>query len=47
LLMGYAPQSLRATWITFGILVAYLLVATLFLFRSKIFRRKQKKSAKE
>lgn len=35
LLLGYAPHSLKATLITLGILVAILVVFTLFLFRRR------------
>ncbi len=39
LLMGYAPQSLRATWITLGVLVAFWSVLTVFMLRTKIFKQ--------
>ena len=42
LLMGFAPQSMKATWITLGILVAFWAVLTVFMMRKKIFRRRQK-----
>ena len=42
LLMGFAPQSLKATWITLGILVAFWAVLTVFMMRKKIFRRSKK-----
>ncbi len=42
LLMGYAPQSLKATWITLGILVVFWVALTVFMLRTKIFRRKKK-----
>ena len=45
LLVGYAPQSLKATWITFGILVVFWVALTVFMLRTKIF--KQKKKTKE
>ncbi|MCQ2320228.1 MAG: hypothetical protein MJZ91_02715 [Bacteroidales bacterium] len=41
LLMGYAPQSLKATWITLGILVLFWIGLTLFMLRTKIFRKKK------
>lgn len=43
LLVGYAPQSLKATWITLGILVACWAAFTAFMLRTKIFKRKSKK----
>jgi ESS family glutamate:Na+ symporter len=42
LLMGYAPQSMKATWITLGILVVFWAALTVFMMRKKIFRRSQK-----
>ena len=42
LLMGFAPQSMKATWITLGILVAFWAVLTVFMLRTKIFKKKQK-----
>ena len=42
LLMGFAPQSMKATWITLGILVAFWAVLTVFMLRKKIFKKKQK-----
>lgn len=42
LLMGFAPQSLTATWITLGVLVVFWTALTVFMLRSKIFKRKQK-----
>lgn len=42
LLMGFAPQSLTATWITLGVLVAFWTALTVFMLRSKIFKRKKK-----
>ena len=41
LLMGFAPQSMKATWITLGILVAFWAVLTIFMLRTKIFKRKK------
>ncbi len=41
LLMGVAANSLRMTWITWGILVGFFLVMIFILFRSVIFRRKK------
>ena len=43
LLMGFAPQSLKATWITLGILVAFWALLTVFMLRTKIFKKKPKK----
>ena len=43
LLMGFAPQSLRATWITLAILVAFWAVLTVFMLRTKIFKKKTQK----
>ena len=42
LLMGFAPQSLTATWITLCVLVVFWTALTVFMLRSKIFKRKQK-----
>lgn len=42
LLMGYAPQSFKATLITFGILILFWAGLTLFLLRTKIFKKKRK-----
>ena len=42
LLVGYAPQSLKATWITLGILVVFWAALTVFMLRTKIFKRKKK-----
>ena len=42
LLMGYAPLSLTATWITLGVLVVFWIALTVFMLRTKIFKRKQK-----
>ena len=41
LLMGFAPQSLKATWITLAILVAFWIVLTVFMLRTKIFKRRK------
>ena len=43
LLMGFAPQSLKATWITLGILVEFWALLTVFMLRTKIFKKKPKK----
>ena len=40
LLMGFAPQSLKATWITLGILVVFWSALTVFMLRKKIFKKK-------
>ena len=42
LLVGYAPQSLKATWITLGVLVVFWIALTVFMLRTKIFKRKKK-----
>ena len=42
LLVGYAPQSLKATFITLGILVVFWAALTIFMLRTKIFKRKKK-----
>ena len=42
LLMGFAPQSLTATWITLGVLVVFWIALTVFMLRTRIFKRKQK-----
>ena len=41
MLKGYAPQSLNATFITLGILVVFWIALTLFMLRTKIFRKKK------
>jgi ESS family glutamate:Na+ symporter len=41
LLMGFAPQSMKATWITLGILIAFWAILTIFMLRTKIFKRKK------
>ena len=45
LLMGFAPQSLNNAWITLGILVVFWAVLTVFMLRTKIFKRKKKETA--
>ena len=42
LLMGFAPTSLNATLITLGILVVFWAALTIFMLRTKIFKRKKK-----
>lgn len=42
LLVGIAPQSLKSTWITLGILVVFWAALTVFMLRKKIFKKKQK-----
>ena len=39
LLMGYAPKSLQATWITLAILVVFWAGLTVFMLRKKIFKK--------
>ena len=41
LLMGFAPKSLNATLITLGILVVFWVALTVFMLRTKIFKRKK------
>ena len=45
LLAAFCPKSDKATYISFGILVAYFVVLNIILFRAQIF--KKRKSAKE
>ncbi len=47
LLVGYGPQSWEATLITFGCCVAVFTLFTLFLLRSKIFKKRCKKTLKQ
>jgi hypothetical protein len=42
LLLGFAPQGMQQTLVTLSILVLLFIILTLFLFRTKIFRRKKK-----
>lgn len=42
LVLGYAPNSLQATYITVGIVSVLWVVATLFLFRKRIFKKFKK-----
>ena len=42
LLMGYAPKNLTSTVITFGILFVFWAALTIFMLRTKIFKRKKK-----
>ena len=42
LLMGYAPQSLKATLITLGILIVFWVALTIFMLRTKVFKKKRK-----
>lgn len=42
LLMGFAPQSMTNAWITLGILVLFWVALTIFMLRTKIFKRKKK-----
>ena len=41
LLVGIAPQSMKSTWITLGILVAFWAILTVFMLRKKIFKKKR------
>ena len=41
LLMGFAPQSMKATWITLGIMIIFWVALTIFMLRTKIFKRKK------
>ena len=42
LLMGFAPQSMTNAWITLGIMVVFWAALTVFMLRTKIFKRKKK-----
>ena len=42
LLLGIAPQSLHSAWITLAILVVFWVALTVFMLRTKIFKRKKK-----
>ena len=42
LLIGYAPQSMKATMITLGVLIVFWAALTIFMLRTKIFKRKKK-----
>lgn len=42
LVLGYAPNSLQATYITVGIVSVLWVVATLFIFRKRIFKKFKK-----
>ena len=42
LLVGVAPQSMRLAWITLAILVVFWTALTVFMLRTKIFKRKKK-----
>lgn len=42
LLVGFAPQSMKATMITLGVLVVFWAALTIFMLRTKIFKRKRK-----
>ncbi|MBQ5573642.1 MAG: hypothetical protein IIU69_05095, partial [Bacteroidaceae bacterium] len=42
LVLGYAPNSLQATYITIGIVSVLWVIATLFLFRKRIFKKFKK-----
>lgn len=42
LLMGFAPQSLRASLITLSVLVVFWVALTLFMLRTEIFKKKSK-----
>ena len=45
LLLGYCPQGLVESIVTFAILLVAFVIFTLILFRTKIFRRKKRNSA--
>ena len=47
LLMGVAPQSMHAAWITLGILVVFWAALTVFMLRTKIFKRKKKETGSD
>ena len=42
LLLGIAPQSMTSAWITLGILIVFWVALTVFMLRTKIFKRKRK-----
>ena len=42
LLVGFAPQSMKATMITLGVLIVFWAALTIFMLRTKIFKRKKK-----
>jgi ESS family glutamate:Na+ symporter len=42
LVLGYAPNSLQATYITIGIVSVLWIIATLFIFRKRIFKKFKK-----
>ena len=39
---SYAPQGIKQTYITFGLIVVFLIILLLILFREQIFKRKKK-----
>ncbi len=41
-LASYAPQGIKQTYITFGLIVVFLIILLLILFREQIFKRKKK-----
>ena len=41
LLVGFAPQSMKATMITLGVLIVFWAALTIFMLRTKIFKRKK------
>ena len=43
LMLGFAAESITNTVITFVILVVYLIALTIFIFRKRIFKKKNKK----
>ena len=43
LMLGFAAESITNTVITFVILVLYLIALTIFIFRKRIFKKKNKK----
>ena len=46
LLMGVGPQSMKSCLITLGILAVCFVVFALFIFRKKIFKKRELKSSK-
>ena len=44
LLMGFAPQSMTNAWITLGVLVVFWAALTVFMLRTKIFKRQKKEN---
>ena len=43
LILGYAPQSFKASLITFGVVTVLFIIMAGFIFRKKIFKKRQNK----